>query len=270
VQGKHSPEERRTEATDVPALGGAARVRTLLLYARPELGGDLLRRLPADAYDVYACPAPAPFDGWFDQLDAELVLLAAPADARELLRLCEALRERTEAPLVVLSERADEMSVARALALGVDEYLSLPIGDRELSARLRALLRRARPNGFGQSRQVGGLVLSAEDNSVLLRGRRVFLSPIEFRLLACLASAPGKVLTHQTLMSRVWGAEYVDARHYLRVYVRYLREKMEDDPTNPKMILSEWGVGYRLQAPERAGPDDGIVRRSRPASNGNH
>jgi two-component system KDP operon response regulator KdpE len=99
---------------------------------------------------------------------------------------------------------------------------------------------------------VGSLVLSAADHSVTRDGRRAYLSPIEFRLLATLASSPGKVLTHQTLMSRVWGAEYVDARHYLRVYVRYLREKLEDDPTNPQLILSEWGVGYRLQLPEPA------------------
>ena len=73
---------------------------------------------------------------------------------------------------------------------------------------------------------------------------------MEYRLLACLASAPGKVLTHQTLMSRVWGVEYVDSKHYLRVYVRYLREKLEDDPNEPSLIVSEWGVGYRLVPPE--------------------
>jgi len=95
------------------------------------------------------------------------------------------------------------------------------------------------------------------------------LSPIEYRLLSCLASAPGKVLTHQTLMSRVWGAEYVDARHYLRVYIRYLREKIEDDPTNPQIVLSEWGVGYRLQLPEPSRREETALpapRRSRERS----
>jgi two-component system KDP operon response regulator KdpE len=99
------------------------------------------------------------------------------------------------------------------------------------------------------TRRVGNLLLSATDHSVVRDGKRIFLSPIEFRLLACLASAPGKVLTHQTLMSRVWGSEYVDSRHYLRVYIRYLREKIEDDPNHPRLIISEWGVGYRLQLP---------------------
>src|SRR3990172_9463388 len=89
-------------------------------------------------------------------------------------------------------------------------------------------------------------------HSVTRDGRRVYLSPIEFRLLATLASSPGKVLTHQTLMSRVWGAEYVDARHYLRVYIRYLREKIEDDSTNPQIFLTEWGVGYRFEPPRRS------------------
>ena len=101
-----------------------------------------------------------------------------------------------------------------------------------------------------ETNRVGGLILSSSDLSVERDGRRIFLSPIEFRLLSCLASAPGKVFTHQALMSRVWGAEYVDSRHYLHLYIRYLREKLEDDPSDPRLILSEWGVGYRFQPAE--------------------
>jgi two-component system KDP operon response regulator KdpE len=151
----------------------------------------------------------------------------------------------------VLSERSEELLVARVLAAGIDEYLVQPIGERELTARIEAMLRRMRRyGGPAQTNQLGGMILSSSDLSAELDGRRTFLSPIEFRLLACLASAPGKVLTHQTLMARVWGAEYVDSRHYLRLYIRYLREKLEEDPAQPQMILSEWGVGYRFQPPE--------------------
>ncbi len=162
------------------------------------------------------------------------------------------MRAQTERPIVVMSERSDELLITRVLAAGIDEYLVLPIGARELAARIEAMLRRMNHyNGLRETNRIGGLILSSTDLSAECNGRKVFLSPIEFRLLSCLASAPGKVFTHQTIMARVWGAEYVDSRHYLRVYIRYLREKLEDDPTKPQMILSEWGIGYRLQPPGR-------------------
>jgi DNA-binding response OmpR family regulator len=185
-----------------------------------------------------------------DELRPEIVLLAAPDDIGQLVAACEAARAETDVPIVVLSELHDEVAVTRAFATGIDDYLPMPIGERELVARIEAMLRRARRSPvIDDIRRVGDLVLSLNDHSVTRAGRRIDLSPIEFRLLACLASEPGKVLTHQTLMSRVWGAEYVDSRHYLRVYVRYLREKLEDDPNHPQLIVSEWGVGYRLHAP---------------------
>ena len=227
------------------------RARLLLFSAEAEQAGPLVQRLPSATYDVISSPLAALDERWIEELGADLVLLLPPTDQKLLLEACEAVRARVEAPVVVLSERGEELLVTRALAAGIDEYLVLPIGDRELTARIAAMLRWLnRTSSRADSRQVGGLVLSAADQSVTRNERRVFLSPIEFRLLAALASSPGRVLTHQTLMSRVWGAEYVDARHYLRVYIRYLREKLEDDPNNPQLILSEWGVGYRLQIAE--------------------
>lgn len=225
----------------------------LLLYTEVRRAAELLQRLPAAKYQILSCPWSALTDGPVGELDPDLILLDPPADEKKLLESCQAARAQTERPIVVLSERHDERLVARALATGIDEYLVEPIGDRELVARIEAILRRMhRYAGSNDLQEVGGLVLSHADHSVELRGRKVFLSPIEFRLLACLASAPGHVLTHQTLMSRVWGAEYVDSRHYLRVYIRYLREKLEEDPTTPQLIVSEWGVGYRLEVADSA------------------
>jgi two-component system KDP operon response regulator KdpE len=184
-------------------------------------------------------------------LQPDLVLLLPPADEVELVHACEIVRDGTDRPLLVLSEQKEELLIARALASGVDEYLVTPMGNRELAARIEAMLRRIRRTaGAGSGRDLGVLRLAPEDNSVLLNGRRVPLSPIEFRLLVCLASTPGVVVSHQTLMTRVWGDEYVDSRNYLRLYIRYLREKLEEDPTIPQLIVSEWGVGYRLQLPE--------------------
>jgi two-component system KDP operon response regulator KdpE len=228
-----------------------SKARLLLLYTDAAHAAALFQRLPGEDYEVISCPVSAPVDGWMEELQPDLILLDPPPEQKQLLKTCEALRAQTERPIVVLSERSEELLVARVLAAGIDEYLVQPIGERELTARIEAMLRRMRRyGGPAQTNQLGGMILSSSDLSAELDGRRTFLSPIEFRLLACLASAPGKVLTHQTLMARVWGAEYVDSRHYLRLYIRYLREKLEEDPAQPQMILSEWGVGYRFQPPE--------------------
>ena len=225
--------------------------RLVLVHSSLERAVALLRRLSSARYDIVSCPRSVLGEDWLRGQEPDLVLLDPPTDEQELLATCEVARSQTERPIVVLSERNDERIVAHALATGIDEYLCEPIGDQELAARIDAMLRRIdRYTGPGESQRVGGLVLSYADHSVELAERTVSLSPMEFRLLACLASAPGRVLTHQTLMSRVWGAEYVDSRHYLRVYIRYLREKLEDDPTQPQLIVSEWGVGYRLESSE--------------------
>lgn len=241
------------------------RSRLLLLYESTEAGAALVQRLSPDQYEVISCPVSAASESWLSELQPDLVLLVPPGEQKALLAACATVRERTDAPVVVLSDRDDELLITRALAAGIDEYLALPMGDRELAARIEALLRRMqRLAGLGDTRRVGALTLCSADHSVERAGKRIFLSPIEFRLLVCLASSPGKVLTHQTLMSRVWGAEYVDSRHYLRLYIRYLREKLEDDPTKPQLILSEWGVGYRLQLPEPQ-PADSAPGRGRQA-----
>ncbi len=229
--------------------------RLLLLYTDPEQAAALAQRLSTARYEVISCPLSASATGWLEELRPDLILLDPPPEQAELLKSCERVRKLSERPTVVLSECSAEAVIARVLATGMDEYLVLPIGDRELIARIKAMLRRIdRYQGARDREKLGDFTITAADLSVERAGRKVTLSPIEFRLVSCLASAPGKVLTHQTLMSRVWGAEYVDSRHYLRVYIRYLREKLEDDPANPQMILSEWGVGYRFQPPEPATP----------------
>lgn len=227
---------------------GEQRAVVLLLYGDPERAVSLFGVLTPDRYALVSCHTSALNGRWADELEPDLVLLIPPPEPAELLPACASLRERLARPIVVLSEQRSESIVAQALSAGIDEYLTLPIGERELAARINAFLRRIGSAGAPREvSRVGGLALSNADLSAEYHGRKVSLSPTEYRLLSCLASMPGRVLTHRTLMARVWGAEYVDARHYLHLYVRYLREKLEDDPTNPRLILSEWGVGYRLQ-----------------------
>ena len=231
---------------------GEDRSLLLVLFTEKERAVSLVRLL-ADRYETIASPLSVASSRWLNEIEPDLVLLDPPSEPQALLSACQRLRDLTPRPNVVLSEITDELVIARTLASGIDEFFVLPMGDHELMARIDALVRRIhRTAALPENGPAGGLLLSALDLSVEHEGRKILLSPTEFRLLSCLASIPGKVFTHETLMSRVWGAEYVDARHYLHVYVRYLREKLEADPTNPQMIMSEWGVGYRFQPPEVA------------------
>ena len=225
----------------------------LLLYSSASVAGPIFERLAASTHAVMLCPVTTAVERWGSQLDPDLVIIVVDGEGDELIERCEAIRELTDRPIVVVSDCCEERTVVTALNAGVDEFVSTTVGDEELFARIDSLLRRYRGPaqdrwpGPAQDRwQAGGLTLCASELSAEAAGRRVLLTPIEFRLLSCLASAPGKVFTHQTLMSRVWGAEYVDARHYLYLYIGYLREKLELDAKQPRIIMSEWGVGYRL------------------------
>ncbi len=244
AQGEGSAQVVRERAVREPPA------RVLLLYAEARQVPELMQCLSDEGYEVISCPASAPQEDWMQDLQPDLVMLLPPHDDVELLRACETARNSTDRPLLVLSEEHEELLVARALASGVDEYLIMPMGNRELTARIDAMLRRMRRNvGPTVVRDLGALRLNPDDHSVQLNDRNVSLSPLEFRLLSCLATTPGRVVTHTTLMSRVWGEEYVDSRNYLRLYIRYLREKLEADSANPRLIVSEWGVGYRLELP---------------------
>ncbi len=235
-------------ATSNDLSGQQQKAILLLLYTTTSQAARLVEGLPNGDCEIVTSPLSVLVQQWIQELQPDLILLEPPAEKRKLLQACETLRAWTERPIIVLSGEKDEIVIARAFAAGIDEYLLLPVGIRELAARIEAMLRRfSRYAAASDITDGGGLVLSSSDLSVLCRGRRVSLSPIEFRLLSCLISAVGRVVTHEALMLRAWGAEYVDSRHYLHLYIRYLREKLEEDPANPKMILSEWGVGYRLQ-----------------------
>jgi two-component system KDP operon response regulator KdpE len=165
-------------------------------------------------------------------------------DGVELIAL---LRATVTAPVLVLSARTQEEQKIAALDAGADDYLAKPFGVGELLARVRAMLRRAGAAPSAAPRvQVGGLVLDREGHEVRVGGVPVHLTPIEFRLLERLARTPGKVVTHRQLLADVWGTDQVDQLHYLRIYMGHLRGKIETDPAQPRYLLTELGVGYRL------------------------
>lgn len=158
------------------------------------------------------------------------------------------LRGWSEVPVLILSARTQENDKIDALDAGADDYLTKPFSVGELRARVRALLRRRLRSGEGVTPVVefGQVTVDLSRRLVLRAGETVHLTPLEYRLLATLLGHPGKVLTQRNLLREIWGPSYVESSHYLRVYVGHLRQKLEDDPTQPRHFLTETGVGYRF------------------------
>jgi len=163
------------------------------------------------------------------------------------VELVKRLREWSTVPVIVLSARAQESDKVAALDAGADDYLTKPFGVGELLARLRVALRHAARGADGsQVFEAGPLKVDLSARRVDLGGREVHLTPIEYRLLTVLIKHAGKVLTHRHLLKEVWGPSHVEDAHYLRIYMAQLRRKLEEDPTRPRYLLTEPGVGYRL------------------------
>ncbi|RPI32806.1 MAG: response regulator [Chloroflexota bacterium] len=162
--------------------------------------------------------------------------------------VCDRLRQWTQTPIVVLSVRENERDKVLALDKGADDYLVKPFGIEELLARIRVALRHS-THVKGSTElvvQTGDIVIDLARHIVTKGGAEVKLTGTEFKLLAYLASHPGRVLTHQGILNHVWGPDYGDNVEYLRVYMSLLRKKLEDNPKKPKFLLSEPGIGYRF------------------------
>lgn len=159
------------------------------------------------------------------------------------------LRGWSEVPVLILSARTQENDKIDALDAGADDYLTKPFSVGELRARVRALLRRRLRSGDEVTPVIefGEVAVDLSRRLVLRKGETVHLTPIEYRLLSTLLGHPGKVLTQRNLLREIWGPSYIESSHYLRVYVGHLRQKLENDPTQPKHFLTETGVGYRFQ-----------------------
>ena len=159
------------------------------------------------------------------------------------------IRRWSRVPIVVLSAVGDEQQKVRALDAGADDYVTKPFGTEELLARLRAVLRRRSEEG-DSAVTVGELEIDLADRSVHRNGEEVHLTPIEFDLLSKLAEHPGRLVTHRQLLQEVWGPGYEDETHYLRVHFAHVRAKIERDPSNPRYVITEPGIGYRLRVEE--------------------
>jgi two-component system KDP operon response regulator KdpE len=187
-----------------------------------------------------------------DQIAAQrpdVVVLDLGLPDRDGVEVIREVREWSPVPIVVLSVRDRESDKVSALEAGADDYLTKPFGVGELMARLRVALRHASVPGGTADEPVfstGELRIDLARRQVLVAEREIRLTPIEYKLLALLVKNAGKVLTHRQLLRQVWGPEYGDENHYVRVYVAQLRRKIEADPARPRYLRTESGVGYRL------------------------
>ena len=178
-----------------------------------------------------------------------LVVLDVMLPGMDGLALCRWIRSRSELPVILLTARGEEADRIVGLELGADDYVTKPFSPRELAARVRTVLRRAEPPALGEARlSVGELVIDSGSREVTRGGRPLKLTAKEFDLLWFLASHPRHVFSRSQLMDRVWGYESALDTGTVTVHVRRLREKIEEDPAQPKLLETVWGVGYRLVA----------------------
>lgn len=178
----------------------------------------------------------------------EIVLLDLGLPDGDGIEITRELRTWSNTPIIVISARGREDDKVEALDAGADDYLTKPFGANELLARIRVALRHRADTPPGESSLASGpLRVDLTRRIVTVKGIEVHLTPLEYRLLTLLLKHRGKVLTHRQILKEVWGAAYASQTHYLRVYMAQLRRKIEPDPAQPKLVITEPGVGYRLR-----------------------
>lgn len=181
----------------------------------------------------------------------DLLVLDLQLGDMDGLEVLQRIREWSWMPVLILSVRNRELDKVKALELGADDYITKPFGIAEFIARVNALLRRIPEVAAQPVFTVGDLVIDLARRQVLLEGAEIHLSPKEYALLQYLASHAGKVVTHEQLLTELWGADHSEDAHYLRIFMRKLRQKLEKDTARPRYIVTELGVGYRMRAPDQ-------------------
>jgi len=179
----------------------------------------------------------------------DLVILDIMMPGMDGWEVCRRIRQISTVPILMLTAKGMTTDVIRGLELGADDYVAKPYEINVLLARIRALLRRTRSPALPEQGvyRCGEIVLDLDQHTVTVAGQPVSLTPLEFRLLSLMMRNPGRLLTHQYLLTQVWGPEYAEDIDNLKLYIHYLRRKIEPDPRHPRYILTEWGIGYRFQ-----------------------
>jgi two-component system, OmpR family, KDP operon response regulator KdpE len=226
----------------------------LIVDDEPEILRALRAGLAAQGYDILAATDGEEALSIATSKSPDLVILdmMLPGEV-DGLEVCRRLRQWSALPIIMLSALGHERQKVAALDMGADDYLTKPFGMSELTARVRAALRRnqSRPQATDEPTfKTGDLFVDFERRLITLAGEEVRLTPYEFEILKFLAQNADRVITHRLLLGHVWGPEYVEDTQTLRVHVGHLRRKVEKDPSRPSLIVTEPGVGYRLKSAE--------------------
>ncbi|MDR7868346.1 MAG: response regulator [Sporomusaceae bacterium] len=221
-------------------------LKVLVIDDEPQIRKLLRVSLAAHGYDVHE--AAAGLDGVSQAVaikpDIIILDLGLPdADGKEVVR---SIREWSDVPIIILTAREQEQEKIDTLDAGADDYLTKPFGVGELMARMRVSLRRAAHSEDEPVIHCGDLAVDLAQRRVTVDAREIKLTPTEYDIIKALAQHAGKVLTHKQLLKLVWGSNFNEDTHYIRVYISQLRRKIEENPTQPKYIVTESGVGYRL------------------------
>jgi two-component system KDP operon response regulator KdpE len=221
--------------------------RVLVVDDEPQIVRGLTIVLRDAGYAVEAASTKAGALAAVSTRPPESVVLDLVLPDGDGVSVVKEIRRWSRLPILVLSAVGDEREKVRALDAGADDYVTKPFGTEELLARLRAVLRRSQDAGHAERVEVGDLTIDLEDRTVRRDGQEVHLTPIEFDLLRVLAQHPGRLVTQRQLLQEVWGPQYVEESHYLRVHVAHIRAKIEPDPAQPRYLITEPGIGYRLR-----------------------
>ena len=223
--------------------------RILVVDDEPRMTRFIRMNLDLEGFSVHEA-----FDGK-EALDRvrevlpDLVILDVMMPKMDGFQTLQMMREVSSVPVIMLTARASEDDRVRGLELGADDYITKPFSPRELVSRVKAVLRRTEPSSVSGKEPIAvdeRLQIDLDRREIFVEGKPVKLRPTEFRLLYHLVSNAGWGVPHDQLLAKVWGYEYQTETHYLRLYINYLRDKLEQDPHNPKYILTERGVGYRF------------------------
>ncbi len=185
----------------------------------------------------------------FHEQAADVVLIDIMLPGMDGFEVCRSIRRQSDVPIIMVTARNDTHDVVAGLEAGADDYLTKPFAPKELSARIRALLRRARNSEGGSMERVtvGELEICPDEGTVTKSGEQLHLTKTEFKLLVELASQPGKVFSREVLLERVWGYDYFGDGRLVDVHVRRLRTKVESDAASPRYVVTARGLGYKLQ-----------------------
>ena len=233
----------------VPSINRIRKRKTILVVDdEPRMIGFIRMNLEVEGYQVIeASNGLEALDSIRTQLPDLLLLdvMMPNLDGFETLRM---LREFSDIPVIMLTAKGEENDKVLGLELGADDYITKPFGPRELSSRIKALFRRLEKPSTEEAilRVDDRLSVDFNQRQVIVDGAAVKLRPTEYRLLYHLIRNAGWTVPHDQILQKVWGYEYRDEAHYVRLYVNYLREKIEEDPSNPRYIITERGVGYRF------------------------